>query len=162
MSEKHLFQFEWYSHSNQCCPQYKRVNEIIFVHNLLLLGNKCTVTDSMGLGNENCTFNKISTHPCWYTLECSPPVSPLWKAWCTTAVAYLKQKENVNEQRWKNRCLRKIHSRLTFITSRTATEICKQVDSSCHRKAFIQFNGISIRKVRWCNCSSRNTGYGKC
>ena len=127
----------------------------------MLLENKCIVPDLMGLGNENCTFNNISTRPCWYTLECSPPVRPLWKAWCTTAVCYLKQKENLNEKRWIDRCFNKTVLRLTFKTSRTAVEICKQVDSSCHRKAFMQFNGTSIRKVRWCNCSSGNTGNGK-
>lgn len=117
----------------------------------------------MDLGNENCTFNKVSTHHCWYTLECSPPVRPLWEAWCKKTVAYLRKKANVNEGRWKTRCLRKINLRRTFDKSRTtAAEVCKEVDSSCPKKAFIQLNGTSIRKVRWCNCNSRNSGSGKC
>ena len=44
----------------------------------------------------------------------------------------------------------------------TAAEVCKEVDLPCRRKTFIQLNGTSIRKVRWCNCSSRNSGNGKC
>ncbi|XP_078381914.1 uncharacterized protein LOC144664632 isoform X2 [Oculina patagonica] len=124
--------------------------------------NQCVLQDSMDLGNENCTFNKIPTHHCWYTLECSPPARTLWEAWCGTTVAYLKKKEKVKDKRWKQRCLKKIrsHRTFTFRAGRIKEEFCKDADLSCRRKVFVQFNGTSIRKIRWCNCSLTNRENG--